>query len=634
MPHSPHGVSYDAYRPVVMGRNGMVCAGHPLAAQAGIHILQQGGNAMDAAIAAAAALNVVEPNMSGIGGDGFLMVYDHAAAQVEVCNATGAAPYAANPELYRQTGIPAKGIRSVSVPGLLDGWLEAHHRYGSLPLAQLLEPAIDLAANGFPVTHVLHGVIAGDALLQQFPDSQAVFAPGGVPLRPGQILRQPGLARTFQAIADGGRAAFYEGEIAQALVKFSQEQGGLLALADFADCRARWEAPIAAAYHGHTVFEAPPNSSGHVLLQELNLVGQFDLPAMGCNTAESIHLMVEAKKLAFADREAYMADPDWVDIPTEGLISPQYAAGRAGLIDRERAAEVVGHGDPWSYQPANYRRRPAAASAAAVARAAPMPEEDTTCFVVADRWGNAVCQLQSIQSSLGSSLVAGDTGILLNNRMTYWHLDPDHPDCLQPGKRVRHTMNPVMVFRNDGAAPPNGASAHSNGAGANRATGNGVDDGRSVDGNHAGANRIGGNGAGSMRRPGANGVDARIAAPGSLRLVCGTPGADTQVQTNLQVITHILDFGMTVAEAVEAPRWRNTHSPTESSIPHECANLLYVESRFPADTLAGLEQRGHTLERLPHWGASGSEMMIERDPETGALQGAADPRRDGYAIGW
>ena len=631
MPHSPHGVSYDSYRPVVMGRNGMVCAGHPLAAQAGIHILQQGGNAVDAAIATAAALNVVEPNMSGIGGDGFMMVYDHAAARVEVCNATGAAPYAADPDLYRADGIPAKGIRSVSVPGLLDGWLETHHRYGSLPLPQLLAPAIDLAANGFPVTHVLHGVIAGDALLQQFPDSQAVFAPGGVPLAPGQILRQPGLARTFQAIADGGRAAFYEGDIARALVQFSQEQGGLLSLADFADCRARWEAPIAAAYHGHTVFEAPPNSSGHVLLQELNLVEQFDLRAMGCNTAESIHLMVEAKKLAFADREAYMADPDWVDVPTDGLISPRYAAGRAGLIDLERAAEVVGHGDPWSYQPANYRRRPAAA---AVSGAAPRPEEDTTCFVVADRWGNAVCQLQSIQSSLGSSIVAGDTGILLNNRMTYWHLDPDHPDCLQPGKRVRHTMNPVMVFRNDGATPPNGVrsnGAGDNGAGANGAAqANGVSGGNRIDGNGAAQ----ANGAGGMRRADASGVDARVAAPGSLMLVCGTPGADTQVQTNLQVITHILDFGMTVAEAVEAPRWRNTHSPTESNFPHECANLLYVESRFPAETLEELEQRGHTLERLPHWGASGSEMMIQRDPETGALQGAADPRRDGYAIGW
>jgi gamma-glutamyltranspeptidase/glutathione hydrolase len=201
-----------------------------------------------------------------------------------------------------------------------------------------------------------------------------------------------------------------------------------------------------------------------------------------------------------------------------------------------------------------------------------------------DRWGNAVCQLQSIQSSLGASIVAGETGILLNNRMTYWHLDPHHVDCLQPGKRVRHTMNPIMVLRGD-SVPTNGA-------------------------------RNGGSGH------------------GSLALVCGTPGADTQVQTNMQVITHVLDFGMTVAEAVEAPRWRNSHSPTESNIPHECENLLYVESRFPAETLDGLRQRGHTLDVMHGWGASGSEMMIQVDEETGTLHGAADPRRDGYAVGW
>ena len=441
-------------------------------------------------------------------------------------------------------------------------------------MAELLDAAIDLADNGFPVSHVLAGVIAGDQMIQQFPDSQAVFAPGGAALRAGQILRQPGLARTFRAIVDGGRDAFYEGETARAIVKFSAAQGGLLSMRDFADCRSRWDAPIATAYHGHSVYEAPPNSSGHVLLQELNLVEQFDLRGMGCNTAASIHLMVEAKKLAFADREAYMADPDWTDTPISGMLAKQYAAERSRLIDPDRAAASVGHGDPWSYQPANYGRRAKAPAAAGV-----IPEEDTTCFVVVDCWGNAVCQLQSIQSSLGASIVAGDTGILLNNRMTYWHLAPDHPDCLQPGKRVRHTMNPVMVFR-------------------------------------AGS---GGNGAGG---------------PGALTLVCGTPGADTQVQTNLQVITHIIDFGMTVAEAVEAPRWRNTHSPTESSIPHECDNLLYMESRFPAATLEGLRIKGHTLAIMSPWGASGSEMMIQLDPETGALHGAADPRRDGYAIGW
>ncbi len=573
MASTPHGIRYGANRPVVMGRNGVVCAGHPLAAQAGVGVLQRGGDAVDAAIATAAALNVVEPNMSGVGGDGFIMVYRRAAGTVEVCNATGAAPYGADPELYRRNGIPVKGILSVSTPGLVDGWMTVHSRYGTLSLGEVFDAAIDLADNGFPVSHVLAGVIAGDRLAQQFPDSQAVFAPGGVPLQAGQIIRQPGLARTFRAIVDGGRDAFYEGETARSIVKFSEAQGGLLSLRDFADCRARWDAPISTTYHGHTVYEAPPNSSGHVLLQELNLVEQFDLLGMGCNTAESIHLMVEAKKLAFADREAYMADPDWTDIPVGGMLSKQYAAERARLVDLGRAAESVAQGDPWSYQPANYRRRGKVTAAAGAA-----PEEDTTCFVVVDRWRNAVCQLQSIQSSMGASIVAGDTGVLLNNRMTYWHLDPDHVDCLQPGKRVRHTMNPVMVFRG-----------------------------------------AGGNGAGG---------------PGSLALVCGTPGADTQVQTNLQVITHVLDFGMTVAEAVEAPRWRNTHSPTESSIPHECDNLLYVESRFASETLDGLRQKGHTLAVMPAWGASGSEMMIQVDAETGVLHGAADPRRDGYAIGW
>ena len=584
MPHTPHGVSFESNRPVVMGRNGMVAAGHPLAAQAGMAVLQRGGNAVDAAIATAAALNVVEPNMSGIGGDGFIMIYNRQSGTIEVCNGTGAAPYATDVDWYRENGIPTKGILSVSVPGLVDAWMEAHAKYGSLSRAEVFDAAIDLSENGFPVTHVLSGVIAGDRLLREFPDSQAVFAPAGVPMQPGQILRQQGLANTFKAIVDGGRDAFYEGETAGAIVRFSEEQGGILSLKDLADCRSRWEAPISTTYHGHTVYEAPPNSSGHVLLQELNVVEQFDLKSMGCNTPESIHLMVEAKKLAFADREAYMADPDWADVPVDGLLSKQYAAERARLIDPERAAGVVGHGDPWSFQPANLGRRLKAA-----AMSGAMQEEDTTCFVVVDRWGNAVCQLQSIQSSLGSSIVAGDTGILLNNRMTYWHLDPDHVDCLQPGKRVRHTMNPIMVFRGDGV-PGNGASHGASGH-------------------------------------------------GSLALVCGTPGADTQVQTNMQVITHVLDFGMTVAEAVEAPRWRNTHSPTESNIPHECDNLLYVESRFPTGTLDGLRQRGHTLEVMHGWGASGSEMMIQVDGDTGpsgsfVLQGAADPRRDGYAIGW
>ena len=572
MVQSPHGVKFESNRPVVMGRNGMVCAGQPLAAQAGMAILQKGGNAVDAAIGTAAALNVVEPNMSGIGGDGYIMIYNKAQNKIDICNATGAAPYATDLARYQAEGIPQKGIRSVSVPGLLDGWLAAHDKYATLKLSELFAAAIDLADNGFPVSHVLSQVIAADSLLQEFPTSQAIFAPGGKPPKPGVVLYQKDLAKTFQAIAEGGRDAFYQGPIAEAMVKFCQEQGGLLSMKDLADCRSRWEEPISTTYKGYSVYEAPPNSSGHILLQELNMVEQFDLRSMGCSTAESIHMMVEAKKLAFIDREAYMADPDHTDVPTLGLVSKEYAKERAKLIDPDRAADPT-HGDPWVFQ--------GSSGGAGRVTAGSVQEEDTTCFVIVDRWGNSVCQLQSIQSSLGSSLVAGDTGILLNNRMTYWHLDPDHVDCLQPGKRVRHTMNPVMVFNGDGPA--------------------------------------------SMGKP---------AGTGSLMLVCGTPGADTQVQTNMQVVTHLIDFGMTVSEAVEAPRWRNSHSPTESNVPHTCDNLLHMESRFGLDVRQALESRGHQLNMMPDWGAQGSEMMIQVDSESGALQGAADPRRDGYAIGW
>ncbi|MBL17129.1 MAG: gamma-glutamyltransferase [Chloroflexi bacterium] len=572
MVQSPHGVNFESNRPVVMGRNGMVCAGQPLAAQAGMAILQKGGNAVDAAIATAAALNVVEPNMSGVGGDGYIMIYNKVQNKIDICNATGAAPYATDLAWYQANGIPQKGIMSFSVPGLVDGWMAAHKKYGSLKLSELFSAAIDLADNGFPVSHVLAKVIAGDSILQEFPTSQAIFAPGGKPLLPGQIIHQKDLAKTFQAIVDGGRDAFYQGEIAKAMVKFCQEQGGLLTMKDLADCRSRWQEPISTTYKGHTVYEAPPNSSGHVLLQELNMLEQFDLKSLGCSTAESIHMMVEAKKLAFIDREAYMADPDHTDVPTIGLISKEYAKERAKLIDLNRASDPT-HGDPWVFQ--------SGFSGAGRVAAGAIQEEDTTCFVIVDRWGNSVCQLQSIQSSMGSSIVAGDTGILLNNRMTYWHLDPNHVDCLQPGKRVRHTMNPVMVFNGDGPA--------------------------------------------SM---------GKTSGDGELALVCGTPGADTQVQTNMQVITHLIDFGMTVAEAVEAPRWRNSHSPTESNVPHVCDNLLHMESRFGTDVRQALESKGHQLNMMPEWGAQGSEMMIQVNPETGALHGAADPRRDGYAIGW
>ena len=581
MSATPHGIRYSAHRPVVMGRNGMVCAGQPLAAQAGISILQRGGNAVDAAIATAAALGVVEPLMSGLGGDGFIMTYRAEDDRLRISNGTGAAPYAATLERYRN-GIPMKGILSVSVPGILNAWLDTHAEFGTMPLDEVLAPAIGLASDGIPVTHYLAAAIAGDALLCEFPTSRAVFTRdgSGAPLQVGDILRQTDLARTLTTIAEQGRDVFYRGSIGEEIIRFSEEQGGLLTMADLADCSARWQEPISANYREYTVYEAPPNSSGHILLQELNMIDGHDMAALGFGSAESIHLMVEAKKMAFADREAFVADPDYIDVPLEGMLSREYARERAGSIDPDRASENVIAGDPWRHQTEGRK-----AAAAGAGRRGPRTErEDTTCFVVADRAGNAVCQLQSIQSGWGSSLIAGNTGILLNNRMTYWHLDPNHVACLQPGKRVRHTMNPVMVFRRDQAS---------------------------------------GNGHGSA------GQGRRLA------YVLGTPGADCQVQSNMQIITNLVDYDMTVQEAVEAPRWKHVGDGTESTIPHTAEDRLLMEGRFDPTTTRRLRAMGHPVHELDAWdGVTGREMALYVDQDNGAIHGAADPRYDGYAIGY
>ena len=541
---SPHGITASAFRPSIMGRNGMVTSGHVLASQAGIQTMMAGGNAVDAAIATAAALGVVEPAGSGVGGDGFILIYWAETGQVAAVNATGPAPRAATRETYlKDGGIPMKGMRSVSVPGLVDGWLLAHERYGALKLEDVFAPAISLCEDGFPVSHRLASGLKGEnARFAAEPDTRAVFTSDGDPIVPGQLLANRNLGTTLRKIAKDGREVLYEGEIAKAIAEFSQAYDGLLTAEDLANYHAHWAEPIQVNYRGHEIYEMPPNSSGHILLQELNIVELFDLQTLGCNTAESVHLMVEAKKLAFADREKYMADPDWVDIPLKGMLSKAYAAEQSKRIDLNKAAVDVPAG-------------------------APEAHEDTTCFCTADRAGNLVCVLQSIQSGFGSSLIAGDTGILLNNRMTYWHLEEGHPNCLMPGKRVRHTMNPVIVTKD-----------------------------------------------------------------GQPYLACGTPGADTQVQTNLQLVTHVLDFGMTPQEAVSAPRWRSLQNPMESTIPHVCSNALQLETRFPSEVQENLAAKGHELQLVGNWGGPGSAQVIMIHPESGALIGGSDPRTDGYAV--
>lgn len=615
---SPHGIKSEAYAPVRMGAMGAVVANHPLAAMAGMKVLHKGGNAVDAAVGVAFALGVAEPAGSTIGGDGFVMVYmKHGAPLkngkrngsrprsvparaaladapsggvgspvIEVVNGTGAAPLAATPERYKD-GIPSYGMLSVSVPGIVDALLAAHTRHGTLSLSECIEPAIELCEEGVPVTYYSHQLAAPHPLLNSFPASAKIFAPQGHPLRPGEVRRNPDLARTYRTIAEEGRDAFYEGKIAEAIVRFSAGNGGIMTMEDFRRHRAQWQSPISTTYRGHTVYEAPPNSSGHVLLQMLSMVERFDLSSLGHDSPERLHLLVEAKRLAFADREAYLADPEFTDVPVDGLLSKEYAAARSALIGPERAAAQVSEGDPWEFMGRGPdRAKTFYTRQTGLVRPGDRPgvtrrrqkvgakESDTTHFCVVDRWGNAVGELQSIQMAYGSGMVAGTTGILLNNRMTYWHLDPDHIDCLRPGQRVRHTMNPVMVF-------------------------NGAADG-----------------------------------DGKLELVCGTPGADTQVQSNLQVISAVFDHGFTVSEALHAPRWTHYQGRTGSGYPHAERNALEIEDRAGEDTLAGMKRRGHPVQAIGAWAGPGSEGAIRVHPESCALMAAGDPRRDGQALVW
>ena len=561
MRQSPHGISYEAHRPVVMGRRGMVASGHPLASQAGIAVMQRGGNAVDAAVAVAAAVSVVEPGMSGIGGDGFIMLYHRARNELNVVNATGAAPGAATREQYLPDGIPMKGILSMSVPGLLRGWVEAHRRYGALSLAQVLEPAIDLAENGFPVSHTLSASIAADTLLCEFPTSRAVFTRDGRPLAPGEVLYQRDLARTFQRSGAEGDGVFYEGEIAQALVRFSEEQGGLLTLQDLAACRARWQDPIATTYRGYTVYEAPPNSSGHVLLQELNLAEQFDLRALGCNTAESIHLMTEAKKLAFADREVYLADPEFVDVPIPGLLSKEYAAERRRLISQQAAMTYPEAG------------RPAGVSASLPGPRGPQFDESTevggtTSFTVADSFGNVISATPTHGGGFGTDVVVGNTGLLFNNgtRIGSTSPYPDDVNYVRGGQIPLLNNSPVIVMRD-----------------------------------------------------------------GEFVLGIGTPGGETIGQTQFQTVLNVLEFGMSIQEAVAAPRFVLTAEPNFYLPGAEI--VLNLENRVAPETADALAAMGHNVELAAPY-SFGSNQGILRDAATGTMSAGADPRRVGYAVGW
>jgi len=424
--------------PMAFGREWMVVATHPLAAQVGARVLAMGGTAADAGVAVAAAIGVVEPWYSGLlGGSAWILYYSARESEVVAIDAAGVAPLRAGPEFFAANGgLPHEGILSTAVPGSLAGWLLLLERYGSLAFEELLAPAVELAEGGFPVsTEFVSNSRSAEGVIRKFPDSAQLFLRDGRPYRPGEILVQADLARSFKELQSAaaraaleGRAAslravhdrFYRGPIARAIADYSEREGGILSEEDFARYRAEWARPIEISYRGYNVHECPPASQGIVLLLALRILEGYDLGAWGPAHPETVHVTVEAMKLAMADREHFIGDPKMVDVPVEALLSNAHAEAQRKRIDPGRALA-------WP-----------------LPKVALPPSGHTTVIVAADREGN----LLSVTTSLGNHwLVAGETGIVLNNRLRMFHLEEGHPNRIAPGKRVRFTANPALLLK-------------------------------------------------------------------------------------------------------------------------------------------------------------------------------------------
>jgi len=421
--------SFPSRRSAVMSNGGIVATSQPLAAQAGISMLFQGGNAIDAAVATAAALNVVEPMSTGIGGDAFALVFLSKNNELKALNASGRAPYASSLEQLRSLGyqaMPETGIHTVTIPGALAGWCELLERYGTMSLAQVLVPAIKLAEYGFPVTEIIsHTWKKNSAKLKLSISAAHTYLPGGKVPESGEIIVQPDLAKTFKKIADGGRDVFYRGEIADAIVTCSQENSGTIIMRDLNDHTSTWVTPISTNYRGYDIYECPPNGQGLVVLLALNMLEGYDLQSLGHNSPKYLHLLIEVMKLAFADTRRYVADPDFVDIPLTKLLSKSYTKRRRQLIDTNIA-------------------RPEAVAGV------PDIEGDTVYLAVTDKEGNSVSFINSLYQAFGSGIVVADTGICLQNRGSLFSFEAGHPNCIEPHKRPYHTIIPAMAFKDGG----------------------------------------------------------------------------------------------------------------------------------------------------------------------------------------
>ena len=416
-----------ASRSEVIAPHGMAATSQPLATQIALDILKAGGTAVDAAIAANAALGLMEPTGCGIGGDLFAIVWDAGKRELTGLNASGRAPAAMTIEYFRENGldsIPPLGPLPVSVPGAVDGWYELHDRYGRMPMSEILAPAVEYARKGFPVSEVIaYYMSRGEPHYAEYPNFAETYMPGGRVPRKGEMFSNPRLADTYEAIAAGGRDEFYKGDIARKIDAFMTEQGGLLRYEDLANHRSEWVTPVSTNYRGWDVYELPPSGQGIAALQILNILEEYDIREMGFGSAEYIHVLVEAKKLAYEDRAKYYADMDFADVPVERLVSKEYAAERRKLISMTKASERLPAGD------------------------AKLEDGDTIYLTVADKDGNMVSLIQSNYRGMGSGMVPGDLGFMLQDRAELFSLDPEHANALQPGKRPFHTIIPAFVMK-------------------------------------------------------------------------------------------------------------------------------------------------------------------------------------------
>ncbi|HUG16570.1 MAG TPA: gamma-glutamyltransferase [Thermomicrobiales bacterium] len=423
------------HRPAVMGRKGAVASAHPLSTLAGMTMLQNGGNAIDAAVAVAATLNVVEPYMSGAGGVGYMTILPTGQTEPIVLDYMAHAPAAAEPERFTDEGAADHGVLTPMVPGAAGGWLAALERFGTMDRATVFAPAIEHAEHGYPVTIKNNWFMSNSVeLLRKWPTTRENYLVNGDAPRPGDILRQPNLARTFRTLVEGGAEAFYRGPIGEEIIRFSEAHGGLLSAQDLAAYQPEWQEPISTTYRGNTIYCPAPPCSGIQYMQTLNMVEAFDMAAMGQNSAEYIHHLAEAMKLAVADRIAYTADPS---SPFDRLMSKEYAAVRRTLIDPNKAGYSGG-------ERFNARRQQGEILPGSFES---VRLESTTHFVTIDSHGNAVACTQSLGAGFGSGVVYGDTGLALNNIVHWFDLDPQSPNVIAPNKKIEMPMSPAQVWR-------------------------------------------------------------------------------------------------------------------------------------------------------------------------------------------